>query len=363
MSLIWLGITREFDTVLLGYGLGTIVVFVGMALLPRPATALGLLAVYTLGQIVVLFYLVRAVVRGLHTEGDRSFSILGSIPEFPRLLFVGLAYNAAIWIDKIVFWVVAGIGPHPLIHFHPLYDTCCFLAYLTVIPALAVNLVRVETGFYECYRSYFGAILGGRPLKVIDQRRNEMFANMREGTTHLLRIQGAVTILVLIFAPFLLPRLGLPPVAVRVFRALCLGAFFQVMLLITLLMQLYFDLRWKALFTSLIFLVLNTGFAILSVKTGLWTYGFGYALATLLSLLIGYAMLARASRHLDYYVFTGQPIAADALAPEPEGETGEDEDGAGKAEEEEAGEDEPKVAAAAPAPPSDRRLPADGLVR
>ena len=316
LSLIWLGVTREFDTVLKGYGLGTLAVFLGVALLNRPTTALGLLAAYTAGQSVILFFLIRAIVRGLHTDGPRSLSALGSMVDFPRLMFIGLLYNMAIWIDKIVFWAVAGVGPHPLILFHPLYDTCCFLAYLTVVPALALNLIRVETGFYECYRSYFGAILGGRPLALIERRRNEMFENMREGARHLLRVQGAVTALVVIFAPFLLPKLGLPPAAVRVFRALTIGAFFQVLLLITVLIQLYFDLRWRALITSILFLVLNGGLALVSVKTGLYTYGFGYALASLISLLVGYGLLARASRNLDYYVFTGQPIAADVPTPD-----------------------------------------------
>ncbi len=311
LALIWLGVTREFDTVLKGYGLGALLVFGLVAALERPCGTLGLMAAYTAGQGLALVYLVRAIVRGLHTEGDRDFAVLASVSEFPRLLVVGVAYNAGIWIDKIIFWVADGIGPHPLILYHPLYDTCCFLAYLTVIPALAVNLVRVETGFYDCYRSYFGAILGGRPLAIIEQKRMAMLGNLKEGMIRLLRIQGAITALALIFAPVLLEKLGLPPTAVRVFRAVCIGAFCHVMLLITILMQLYFDLRWQAFTTSLLFLVLNGGLALASVWLGPATYGFGYAIAAMLSLITGYVLLARATRHLDYYVFTGQPITSD----------------------------------------------------
>lgn len=312
LSLIWLGITREFDVVLKGYGSGALVVFLLVGVFPKPVDATGLLGSYALGQAIILVYLWRAIVRGLRGDGERSFAVLRSVPEFPRLMAVGLAYNAAIWIDKIIFWIVDGIGPHPMIHFHPLYDTCCFLAYMTVIPALAVNLVRVETGFYECYRSYFGAILGGRPLKVIERRRHAMFDNLKEGMNHLLRIQGAVTVLVLVFAPYLIDAVGMPPASVRVFRAVTVGAFFHVMLLVTVLMQLYFDLRWQALWTSLLFLVLNTVLALVSLDAGLWTYGFGYPAAALVALLTGYALLAKSSQHLDYYVFTSQPIAADA---------------------------------------------------
>ena len=308
LALVWLGITREFDTVLKGYGLGSLVTFCLTASLPRPCDALGLLSAYTAGQAVILAFLLRAIVRGLSATGKRSFSILRSVPDFPHLMLVGLFYNAGIWADKIIFWYSDGIGCHPWIHFHPLYDTCCYLAYLTVIPALAVNLVRVETSFYERYRAYFGSILGGMPLKVIDHRREEMFRNMKEGMTRLLRIQGFITILIVIFAPYLLTYLDLPAPSVRIFRAVCIGAFFHVMLLITILMQLYFDLRRQALATSLTFLILNIALAFWSVTAGLASYGFGYALAALISLLIGYVLLTRS---LEYYVFTSQPITAE----------------------------------------------------
>jgi uncharacterized membrane protein len=195
--------------------------------------------------------------------------------------------------------------------FHPLYDTCSFLAYLTVIPALAVNLVRVETSFYECYRAYFGAILGGMPLKVIDARREAMLENLQEGMVRLLRIQGAITLLFILFAPEILSLMDLPHSATRIFRAVCLGAFFHVMLLITILMQLYFDLRKQALITAIIFTLLNAGFAVWSVKNGINTYGFGYAAASMISLLVGYSLLAKSIEYLDYYTFTNQPITAE----------------------------------------------------
>ena len=311
LSLIWLGITREYETVLRGYALGSVVVFLLIGAQGRPMDAHGLLAAYTAGQGVILLFPLRAVARGLHSTGDRDFRVLTSLKEFPRLMLVGLAYNCAIWIDKMIFWFTDGVGAHPWILFHPLYDTVCFLAYLTVIPALAVNLVKVETAFYECYRSYFGAILGGKPLKIIDERREGLFESMRQGMSRLIRIQGAITTMAIIFAPYFLEALNLPETSVRIFRVVCIGAFFHVMLLITILMQLYFDLRNQALGTTLLFFTTNCLFALWSVLAGVSTYGFGYALSGLISLLAAYVMLTRALRNLDYYIFTSQPISAE----------------------------------------------------
>jgi len=88
-------------------------------------------------------------------------------------------------------------------------------------------------------------------------------------------------------------------------------------------MQLYFDLRRQALLTSLIFFTLNAALAVWSVQAGLLTYGFGAAVAGLVSLLAGYAMLVKALRYLDFYTFTGQPIKAER-AEIPEGAAAEE---------------------------------------
>ncbi len=309
LAIIWLGVTREYDEILKAYALGMVVVILSIPILGSDTDAVGLMTAYAASQGLTLVLLLRTVVRGMEAGGRRDLSILKSVALFPRLMVVGVSYNIAIWIDKMFFWFFDGTGAHPWIRFHPLYDTACFLAYLTVIPALAVNLVRVETSFYECYRAYYGAILGGTPLSVIDDKRKRLFANMHEGMVHLIRLQGAITVLAIIFAPPLMEWVALPPTAVRVFRAACVGAFFHVMLLVTLLMQMYFELRKEALLTSVVFMGLNGVFAAWSVDGGIATYGLGYAAAALGSLLLGYALMMKGLQRLDFQTFTSQPLS------------------------------------------------------
>ena len=309
LALIWLSVTREHDEVFRAYLYGMAVSLLVLAVVGLDRGAVGLVGAYACGQALTYAMLFRVIVRGMNASGKRDFSVFRAIPEFPQLVGVGLVYNLAIWIDKMVFWFVDGMGPHPWIRFHPLYDTTTFLAYLTVVPALAVNLVLVETTFYEYYRAYYGAILGGQPLSEIVRRRERMFEQMRYGAVRLIRVQGALTALLILVAPGLMRWLDLPEAAIGIFRLACLGAFFHVLLLVTILMQLYFDLRSAALRTCVVFLLLNGGLAIWSVDFGIETYGLGYAAATLVALVVGYGQLSRALRHLDFLTFTGQPIA------------------------------------------------------
>jgi uncharacterized membrane protein len=330
IALTWLSLAREYDEVLRAYLYGLVTALGGMALLAVRADTVGLLGTYTLAQIFILARLIRVIARGMEAGGRRDLRVFRSLRKFPRLVALGVLYNAAIWIDKMVFWFTDGIGDHPWVRYHPLYDTCSFFAYLTVVPALAVNLVRLETSFYETYRAYYGAILGGLPLREISIRRKKMFENLKESTIRLLRVQGAISIAVIVFAPIIVDVLRLPPVAVRMLRLTTLGAFFHVLLLLTILMQLYFDLRTQALATSLVFLIVNGGLAWWSVERGVATFGIGYAIASFLSLLLGTILLTRSLERLDYLTFTSQKIGDQPEVPEEllvmERGTGEEEE-------------------------------------
>lgn len=310
IALIWLSLVRQYDDILRAYVYGTLVAMVGVLLVFLSQGTEPILAAYTAGQAFTLVLLLRTILRGMETGGGRDYRVFRSLVSFPVLAGVGFAYNAAIWVDKMIFWFADGIGPHPLVRYHPLYDTCSFLAYLTVVPALALNLVQLETAFYEKYRAYYGAILAGSPLAVIEQNKKRMFESLQEGVVRLLRVQGAITASVVIFAPLIVQGLELPEIAVRLFRLTCLGAGFHVLLLICILMQMYFDLRRQALATSATFLLLNGALAWWSVSRGIETYGVGYAVASFLTLLLGFVLLHRSLDRLDYHTFTSQPIGS-----------------------------------------------------
>ncbi len=309
VALIWLSIVREFDEVLRAYAYGVLVCVCVLAAAGSHEGPTVLLAGYAAGHSLTLWLLIRTILQAMEQGGLRDFSVFKSLKRWPDLVLVGLFYNAAIWVDKIVFWFIDGTGSHALLRFHPMYDTCCYLAYLTVVPSLTLNLIWIETSFYEHYRAYFGSILGGHPLRLIEDRRDRMLKNLRDSVVRLLRVQGFITVLCILFAPVLIRVLEMETAAVGIFRRACLGALFHVFLLITVLVQLYFDFRKEALITSFVFLVLNGALAFVSVVEGVETYGVGYALASFLSLGLAFFLLHRGLDQLDFRVFTNQAIA------------------------------------------------------
>ena len=303
LAVAWLTVVRQYGPILVAFVAGMVTSFVSMYALGPGNGVGGAVAAYGAGQALTLTLLARLILRGTAAAAGRSFELGKALRQYPRLVLIGFAYSAAIWVDKAVFWYTDGVGSHPFIRFHPLYDTCCFLAYLSVVPALAINLVHFETGFYQHYRGYYAAITQGLPLREVVWRRKEMTENLWEGAARMVRLQGAVTIAAILLAPQILAAVEMPPGAVHVFRVACLGTFFHVGFLITTLLLLYFDLQKDALTSSLLFLALNGVLSWVSVKIGFAAYGSGYALAALIALVVAFARLTRQIGMLEYETF------------------------------------------------------------
>jgi len=318
LSLMWLGATKDHTLVLRAYAVGSLVSVGAMAVLgfdllgiPNLRGVNGLLIGFTLGQGVILTLAVVGIVREFDVGGKPDAAILDSLKRYPRLALMGLVWNIAIWADQLVFWFCDGVNVMPSIYFHPMYDTCRFFAYLTVTPALAMNLVMVETDFYDGYRSFYGAILRDFPLKEVRKRKAAMLHTLEESGLQLLRIQGAITFVCIVFAGPITSFLGLGPESHGVYRACCLGAFFHVVLLVMLLIMLYFDLRGCALATASMFFACNLGLAFVDLAHGPEAYGTGYAVSAFLSLILGYFLLSRRIRVLEFLAFTNYSDPSD----------------------------------------------------
>lgn len=315
LALIWLSATKDHDAILGAYAKGcalsiAVMVFVGFDVfglkLPGFGTTTGLIAGYAAGQGLTLAKLVAGIARQMEAGGKPSNEILKSLHSYPRLALVGFLYNAAIWIDQLVLWFSEGTGVYWAMPYHPVYDTCRFFAYLTVLPTLIVNLVIFETSFFECYRRFYGSILHDWPLEDVARNKQKMLETLREGTVRILRVQGAISVLVLCLADPMAEFLALPPYGASVLRACCVGAFFHALLLVNILVLLYFDLRGAALRTTAVFFVTNFGMAFWAVDVGPQAYGVGYAMAAFLALMVGHAQLGKKVDQLELLAFVNR---------------------------------------------------------
>jgi polysaccharide biosynthesis protein PelG len=278
---------------------------VSVALLLRRFGLEGLLFGFAVGHFI-LFLGTWLILSTYYTpQRAISFEFARKELRYESLMVIGLLYNAAIWADKFMFWFNpdtsdAIIGP---LRASVIYDFPVFLAYLSIIPGMAVFLVRIETDFSEYYERFYEAVRGGGSLEVIEDMRNEMVFAVRHGLAEIAKVQTMSVLILFVAAPASLRWLGISDLYLPLLYVHTVGASLQVMLLALLNILFYLDHRRIVLGLCLMFLVLNIVLTGITFIVGPASYGYGYVLSLLFTLGVGIYMIDRKLDLLEYETF------------------------------------------------------------
>jgi uncharacterized membrane protein len=177
------------------------------------------------------------------------------------------------------------------------------MAYLFIIPGMAVFLVRIETDFVEYYDRFYDAVRSGGSLSYIETMRDEMLYSIRQGLLEIGKIQTLAVLVALVAGPAALHALGISELYLSLFYIQTVGASLQVGLLALLNVFFYLDQRRIVLVLCALFALTNMGLTLLTLRLGAGWYGYGYSLAALLTLVTGLYMLDRKLDRLEYETF------------------------------------------------------------
>lgn len=265
----------------------------------------GLLLALLIGHSTLLFVFLYDVLREYKAEQLIAFDFLDRRQVFVSLLATGCFYNLGVWIDKILFWFNPGtsnlvVGP---LRASILYDLPIFLAYLAIIPGMAVFLVRIETDFAHWYHQLFRAIREGETLQHIGQLKTEMTLSIRQGLLEICKVQGLTVVLLFLFAPRLLEWLGISSYYLPLFYIDLIGVSIQVVFMALLNVFFYLDKRSIVLKLCLLFAGLNAALTLLSQYLGPSFFGYGFTLSLLVCVLVALHRLSRVLDDLEYDTF------------------------------------------------------------
>ncbi len=318
VSLTWVGMiflsaAQDYLAIVRAYGIGFAASVVGallgaVYLSPEGRELAGLIWGFAAGQVILAGLQGVRIRVEFPSSRSRDSRVLNHWRAMPTLAGIGFLYNLGIWIDKFVFWSLEGEVLRGWFVSSPRYDTCIFLSYLTMVPALALFMIRVETGFYKRYASFFSAITSGASLDRIRHEKSQMVEALRLSATRLFRLQGVVALLAIWLAPLIVRWLGLPLHYIPVFRTTILAAFAQVLLMILFIFLMYFDWRRESFVLALVFVTSNGLLTALSIRLGDAYHGFGYLAACLISLGVGLLVLERRLDDLEFETFAKQPL-------------------------------------------------------
>jgi polysaccharide biosynthesis protein PelG len=304
ITVVLLSGLKEYRRVMGSFLAGYFVSFVA-ALALRPFGLSGLLAGFLAGQILLLFLMLALVVARYPSDRLVSFEFLDRRRAYLSLSATGLLYNVGIWIDKLIFWFTPStsepvLGP---LRASIIYDLPIFLAYLSILPGMAVFLVRVETDFAEEYHAFFDAVRGGETLGEIRRRRDRLTLAVRRGVSEILKIQGITVLVLLLAGPRLLDYVGISRLHLQLFSIDLVGVAMQVLMLAVFNVLFYLDERRAVLSLSALFVASNVVLTIASQAAGPAFYGYGFALSTAVTSIAGLLVTSRKLDRLEMHTF------------------------------------------------------------
>ncbi len=342
---VFLTALKDYKSVSWTYGIGMVVAVVFAQVLKDFHGDVGMLNGFSVGLAVIVFALAAKVFSEYAYKFNAPFDVNGYFKKYWALALGGLFYNAAIWVDKWIMWFApescmvhrndggesttsvistdiaqtatgfissctefAG-GIATGMRMYPDYDSATFLAYLTIIPAMAVFVLSVETSFFERYQRFYVNILAHKPWRKIVEDHKEVIKSIFTSARNFIVIQGAIVFLVIVLAPAIFEALNVNNRQIGIFRLASLGAFFHVLTMFEMIILSYFDCRQRVMWLSLLYLVLNAGFtlAILWLApdggTNFPYYGYGYLLASVIVFALTSVVLFKYIQKLPYHAF------------------------------------------------------------
>ena len=304
IATIFMSGLKFYKTIVMLFG-GGYAISVTLAVFLRHKGLEGLLAGYVLGQFLMFIGMVFIILRSFPAERLIAFECFKPGAMYTSLMAVGVLFNFAIWADKIVFWIAAETGNQVIgpLRASVIYDMPIFLAYLGIIPGMAVFLVRFETDFVDWYDRFYTAVRDGGSLEEIARMRDAMVDAVRKGLFDIIKIQTLSVLLLVMFAPAIFNKLSISQLYLPLFYVDAVGASLQVALLAVMNVFFYLDKRREVLITVVVLSVLNTLLSMLSLQLGVAFYGYGFALAMLITVVFALRMLEHKLARLEYETF------------------------------------------------------------
>jgi uncharacterized membrane protein len=281
---VFLTALKDYAAITRAYGVGMLVAALAAVVLSYDWGTAGLLVGFTLGLAIILFWLIaRVFIEYPYTVKD-PFGFVSYFRRYWELALVGLMQGAAIWVDKWIMWFSPEreVLPTGFISY-PFYDTASFMAYLTVVPAIAGFVVSVETGFFEKYLRFYRDIQRHATLGQIIDNQRALVAAVLRGLRNLVIMQGSITFVVIALAPRLFQATGVPIGEIAMFRICVLGSFFHVLASCLAVILAYFDLRKAMLWIYVVLFTTNGFFTVASISLGFPYYGYGFFLSALIT--------------------------------------------------------------------------------
>ncbi len=294
---------KFYKSVVLAYFLSYLFIVIASYLFGHTIEAL--LYIFLVGNSMLLLMLMLLIIKRYDATRFININFFKEKNFYWTLAIAGLAYNFGSWIDKFIFWYhpLTGIDVIGKLHASLVYDIPIFIAYLSIIPGMAVFFYRLEVDFAQKYDLYYEAVRESGTLELIRKYRNEMVFVVRHALFEIIIIQGILDIFMFLTVDKIFSLLSIPQLYAGLLFILTIGAMLQLAFMSVLAILYYLDRKKVAMWLCIAFFLLNGVFTLISIDMGPYFYGYGYAVSLLLVFTASLIIIRNQMENLDYETF------------------------------------------------------------
>lgn len=304
---LYISALKEYLQVIKGFLIGifvsAVLIWLSFKLLNLNSST-GIFTCMDIGFFVIIFLFFRNIRRRFPKNNQRYFDFLTYLEKYPSLFLIGLCYTLGIYGHSFIIWgsdLRAVISKTFVVA--PIYDTPVFYSYLTILPAMVMFVVSVETSFYEQYKNFYSMVLGSSTFNEIKDAQAKMFKVLSREFSFIMEFQLFFTICAIALGTRLLP---LTNEQVDIFNIVTVGNYFFIMMFIIVQILLYFDDRKGALMVLASYCV---SILLLTIATTtLGSFGLSCFIAGFIGLGLSLMRISHYSKNFGYYTFCSQPI-------------------------------------------------------
>ncbi|CAM3777491.1 exopolysaccharide Pel transporter PelG [Rheinheimera salexigens] len=304
LIIVFLSGMKQYYRIVLTLLGGYSIMVIASWLLP-PYGILGLLIIFAVCQALIAFILLFFILRNYSSISLVSFQFLNRRKAFYSLAWCGLLYNLGVWVDKFVFWFHSEVSFNVIDIFRAsyIYDLPIFIAYLAIIPGMAVFMLHMETDFAASNEKFYQTVREGGTLEAIFILKDKMVFDCKNSLYQIFKIQGITLGLLLLWSEEILTLLQIDLAYLHLLYVDLVGVSLQVLVMAILNVMFYLDKRYQALTLIIVMASSNLVLSELSVQLGPQFYGYGFALSMLISTLLGLMLINRQFLRLEYETF------------------------------------------------------------
>jgi uncharacterized membrane protein len=307
LLMIYISALKEYMQIIIGFVSGVLIS--GMLIwllyfLFKLHNSTGVFVSMDIGFFAIILLFFRGIKKQFPVNNQCYFDFLAYLEKYPSLFLIGLFYTLGLYGHSFIVW---GSSLKTVInetfYMAPLYDTPVFYSYLTIIPAIVMFVVTMETSFYEEYHRFYSLILGPAPLSEIKEAQSKMFSVLSREFAFIVEFQLFFSICAISIGTKLLP---ISSEQVDIFNILTVGNYFFIMMFILVQILLYFDDRKGALMVIGGYCLANL--LLTSITDYFESYGLSCFIAGLFGLGIALVRIYHYSRNFGYYTYCSQPL-------------------------------------------------------